>query len=292
MTRGALMLLVWLAALLASDRAGACATCSSGDPTLTTAGTEQPFAGRLRAAIEGRYRTDRVGQAGVDQMDIRELSTLISIAWAPRAELLLMADVPLLYRRVGDPSLARVDTASVGDVALRAKWFMLRDRAFSPRVLLALLGGLELPTAVWHDGIPLEAQAGTGSLDVSLGPSLALFAGDVSGYASALWFEPIQSRRALTPGRSLRASGALQYQLSQAFAVRGLSELRWDQQSREAGQPDPNSGGAMLAAGGELLLSPLADRTIVLGARVPVLERWHGAHDEGPLYSLALVGDF
>jgi hypothetical protein len=48
----------------------------------------------------------------------------------------------------------------------------------------------------------------------------------------------------------------------------------------------------MLSSGAELLLSPLVDLTIVAGARVPLVQRWRGGHDEGPLYNLALVSDF
>jgi hypothetical protein len=51
-----------VAALSARD-AWACAMCGCGDPTLTTMGAEQPFAGRLRLSSELRYRSDAIGDA-------------------------------------------------------------------------------------------------------------------------------------------------------------------------------------------------------------------------------------
>ncbi len=277
--------------------AGACAPCGSGDSTLTSAGTEQPFLGRLRSAAELRYRTDAIGTAGLDRARIRELRADLSTAWAVRDDLFLLASLPLVYREVTDPSLARSELRSVGDAELSAKWFVWRDRSFAPRWLLATLAGVKLPTGPWHEDelgapLPLEAQPGSGSLDLSLGAALAFFEGSLSAYASLVQREPILTRARLVPGRSLRASTALQYQLGESFAARGLCDARWDQSSREQGQRDPHSGGAIAYLGAELLLSPFSDFALIPGARVPALQRLHGSHQEGPIVSLALTRDW
>jgi hypothetical protein len=292
------LLLVTLSLVtLGSARAHACGACGSGDTSLTSAGSEQPFAGRLRSAMELRYRTDALGRAGIDRARIRELRTGLNLSWAPRQDLLLMAEAPLLYRRVIDDNLDRDEAWSLGDVELGAKWFILRDRPFAPRWLLAVLGGLELPSApqlLDERGQPLslEAQPGSGSLDAAFGPALAAFLGAFSAYVSLRWLEPLATRAPFEPGRSLRASAALQYQVAAPLALRGVSDLRWDEQSKEAREPDPNSGGGIAFAGAELLLSPLSDSTLVLGARLPVLNRLRGAHAEGPVLSLAFVQDW
>jgi hypothetical protein len=284
-------------ALLWPAAAEACATCDSGDPTLTAAGTEQPFAGRRRSALELRYRTDALGRPGIDRANIREMAADVSMAWAPRDDLFLIVDVPLLYRRVEDVNLARSETWSLGELALSAKWFVFRDRAFAPRWLVALIGGVKLPTAPWREDsrgnyLPLEAQPGSGSLDVGLGPSLAGFLGALSAYVSVQWIEPVLKREPLAPGSSLRASAALQYQVRDPLAVRIAVDLRWDRQSEEAGQPDPDSGGLVAFPGADLLLSPLLDVTAVLGCRFPLVSRLNGAHSEGAIYSVALVYDW
>lgn len=290
-------LLVAGALLSWAERGHACAPCGSGDATLTSAGTEQPFLGRLRSSAELRYRTDTIGRTGVDRAQIRELRADVSSAWAVRDDLFLLASLPLVARDFSDETLARSEVRSLGDVELGAKWFIWRDREFAPRWLLATLGGVKLPTAPWHDDargapLPLEAQPGSGSLDLALGAALALFEGSLSAYASVQHREPVLTRQPLEPGRSVRASTALQYQLGESLAARGLCDARWDQPSREQGQTDPHSGGTIAYAGLELLLSPLSDLAIVPGARVPVLQGLRGSHHEGAIFSLALTRDW
>lgn len=282
---------------LGSRAAEACAGCDSGDTTLTAAGTEQPFAGRLRSALELRYRTDSLGRRGVDQARIREVRAELSTAWAPREDLFLLAGVPLLYREVDNDNLAQDEVWALGELTLRAKWFVLRDRALAPRWLGAVLVGLKFPTAPrLKDGagryLPLEAQPGSGSLDVFVGPSLAAFAGAFSGYASLYWLEPLLTRAPLTPGGSLRASAAFQWQIHDPAALRVASDVRWDQPNREAGQVDPNSGGAIVFVGPDVLWSPMLDLSMLLGARFPMLDRLRGGHAEGPIFSVAFVRDW
>ncbi len=283
--------------LLGSRTAEACAGCDSGDPTLTAAGTEQPFAGRLRSALELRYRTDSLGRPGVDQSRIREVRTDVSLAWAPSEDLFLLAGVPLLYRKLENDNLAQDEVWALGELTLRAKWFVLRDRALAPRWLGAVLVGLKFPTAPRLKDragryLALEAQPGSGSLDGFVGPSLAAFAGAFSGYVSLYWLEPLLTRAPLTPGGSLRASAACQWQIQEPVALRVASDLRWEQPNREAGQVDPNSGGAIVFAGPDLLWSPIMDFSMLLGARFPILERLRGGHAEGPIFSVALVRDW
>ncbi|MEY4548931.1 MAG: hypothetical protein RL685_5126 [Pseudomonadota bacterium] len=294
-TAGAL--LVAAASLSWAARSVACGPCGSGDTTLTSAGTEQPFLGRLRSAAALRYRTDAIGVPGLDRARIRELRADVSTAWAVRDDLFLLASLPVLYRDVTEESLARNELRSIGDVELGAKWFVWRDRSFAPRWLVATLGGVKLPTAPWREGaperpLPLEAQPGSGSLDLSFGASLAFFSDALSSYVSLQLREPMVARSELEPGRSLHASAALQYQLGEPVALRGLCELRLDQSSRERGERDPHSGGAIAYLGAELLLSPFSDFSLAPGARLPALQRLRGSHEEGPIFSLALIRDW
>lgn len=285
------------ALLTVTGRAHACASCGCGDPTLTAMGVEQPFQGRLRSALELSYRTDRIGRPGIDELSLRELRADLALAWAPFDTLFLVASVPFVHRTAEDSSLARSEAWGIGDVELRAKWFAYRDRELAPRVLVSLVGGFKLPSAPWQDDpngqrAPLEAQPGTGSLDALLGPALALFAGDVSAYVSAQWFQPLVTRAPLEPGSSLRGSLALQHQTTSWLALRALSEGRWDRPAHEDGQRDPNSGGWVLFAGGDVLVSPAQDFSLSLGARAPVLQELAGTHEEGPRLAFSLVRDW
>ena len=175
-----------LLAAIVPRSAAACALCGSGDPTLTVAGVEQPFAGRLRSAVELQYRSDEIGRAGLDRSQIDEVRADLSVAWAPDSRWLILAALPLLYRQVQDTSLARSQTWGPGELELDAKWFVWRDRELAPRWLIAAVGGVKLPTSPFRTDararyLPLEAQPGSGSWDLIFGPSLAAFAGSSSG---------------------------------------------------------------------------------------------------------------
>jgi hypothetical protein len=275
----------------------ACATCGCGDPTLTGLGMEQPFAGRLRSALELSYRTDSIGEPGRDQLVLREARADASLAWAPLDTLFLIAMVPSIYRHAFDATLARADTWGIGDVELRAKWFAFRDRTFAPRWLLAAVGGVKLPTAAWQSDnqgnlVALEAQPGTGSLDLLLGLSLSTFQGPRSAYASVSWSLPQTSRAPLEPGSSLRASLALQHQLIGALALRAVADGRSDEPSREGGRRDENSGGWIVFLGGDVLVSPAADLSLSIGLRAPLLSDLAGTHEEGLRASAAIMRDW
>jgi hypothetical protein len=277
--------------------AHACATCEAGDPTLTVAGAELPFAGRLRSALELRRRTDSIGRPGLDETQFSELRAEFSTVWAPAESLVLMVQVPILYRDVHDASLARSQAWGLGDIELRVKWFIFRDRAFAPRWLLAWIAGAKLPVAPWHrdargERLPLEAQPGSGSLDLVAGPSLSFFSGALSVYLGAQWSEPLATRAPLDPGSSLRGSLALQYQLATWAAVRAAADGRWARASHESGERDPNSGGYLLLAGADALLSPSGESSVLLGFRLPAYQRLTGAHDEGPSVNVALLYDW
>lgn len=296
-SRTLLVAMLTLALALFARRASACAACGCGDPTLTAAGVEQPFAGRLRSSLEVRYRTDEIGKPGVDKSDIVELRADLSSSWAPLENLVFMVTMPLVYRSVSDVTLAVNRSWGPGDLELRTKFFVFRDRELAPRHLFALTAGLKAPTAPFrHDAsgelLPLEAQAGTGSWDVLLGPSYALFSGSFSLYASAQLSLPLVTRDELTPGASLRATLAPQVQLIEALALRGALEARADQSSREHGETDPNSGGLVVLAGGDVLTSPVLDLTLAFGARLPVVQALDGYHREGAVLNMAVSYDF
>ena len=277
--------------------ARACAACGCGDPTLVAAGTEQPFAGRLRTSLELRYRSDSIGEPGRDEFAIEEFRQELAVAWAPSASLFLMANASLIERSVTDPSLAEYHTVAPGDAELRVKAFLYRDRPIASRWLLAGVLGAKLPTAPFRRDdqgalLPFEAQVGTGSWDALLGTSLAYFDDPFSGYFSVQLSVPAVTRAEFEPGTSLRTTLAVQYQAISWLAFRPALDGRVDAVAKEEGRRDPNTGGAVLYAGGDLLVSPLMDFTLMLGARQPVIQALNGFHDEGLILSAVAVLDW
>lgn len=282
--------------LLRGGTAEACAVCGCGDPTLTSFGTEKPYAGRMRAALEARYRTDHIGAANVDRIDLREGRLDASFAWAPIARLMVAATVPLVFREVGYVNLERRRTGSLGDVELRAKGFVFEDTEIRPHHLVALTAGVKLPTAPLQreNGVllPIEVQPGTGSFDPLFGASYAFFHLPWSVYASVNGTYPTSGTEGFRASRSLRTTLAVQDQLVEAFALRVGADGRVDGRALEGGHDDPDSGGFIGFATAEALVSPGMDWLIFASLHVPVVNALDGHHVEGPLVGLGVARDF
>jgi hypothetical protein len=275
----------------------ACASCGCGDPTLTVMGSEKPLRNRLRAALELRHRTDEVGDPDVDRLRLSEQRLDGQVAWAPHERLFLMASFPILRRDVAYESGARRRTWGTGELEVRAKWFALQDRAFSPRHLVALLAGAKVPTAFVErrsngTTLPMELQPGTGSLDGIVGVSYGFFSFPWSAYASVHGIVPGPGLAGYRGSASLRQTTALQRQLGGTFAARAALDLRLDGAARENGVPDPNSGGFIAFASPELLFSPATDLTISALAKISMLNRLAGRHREPFVLGTAVAYDF
>src|SRR4051794_23935847 len=98
-TARAILTVALAAGLLRTPAVHACARCGCGDPTLTAAGTEQPFQNRVRVSGAVQFRTDTVG-ADASEMRLAEQRLDAQVAWAPLPRLFFMAGVPLLWRDI------------------------------------------------------------------------------------------------------------------------------------------------------------------------------------------------
>ncbi|MCC6994026.1 MAG: transporter [Deltaproteobacteria bacterium] len=274
--------------------AAACAACSCGDPTLTTMGAEQPFKGRLRVSVEVRHRSDAYG-SGSDRAEIDEVGLVLGASYAPRWWLQLAASMPLLLRTV-DTATTSDDIRELGDLDLSSKVTLWRDRAWAPRQLVGVQGGVKLATApVLEDdnGLPLaiEAQPGTSSIDLTLGASYARFAEPWSFYASAAGRLPVWRREDIAVGAGARGTVALQYQPEYDWAMRLGSNLRIDAPARLPGYRDPNTGGVVIYASPGLVITPREDLLLEFSINVPIVNLLDGVHDEGPIVSVTGVYD-
>lgn len=280
----------------AASRAEACAACGCGDPTLTSMGAEIPYEGRLRASLEARVRTDAVGEEGVDRIDMVEGRLEGSVAWAPDPRFMAQVMVPFLHREVTYVNLAERTTTGLGDVELRGRFVLFRDRPFGPRHLVATSVGLGLPTTpeVVVDGepLPVELQPGTGAFVPILGLAYATFRGDTSVYTSAHAYFPLSIRPGGRPGSSLRGSASVQQQLAEWIGIRGGVDVRLDARATEDGRPEEDSGGFVGFLSPEVLVQPVTDLLFVASVRIPTVNLLVGDHDEGVIASLAAAVDF
>jgi hypothetical protein len=282
--------------------ARACATCACGDPTITTMGSEKPFAGRLRLSAEVRRRAETI-----DGVDVADHRLILAAAYAPWSHLVVAAELPLVWRD-GESTAA----AGPGDATLRGKLFVLSAGRDTARHLLAVTGGVTLPTALRRaDGEPVALEPGTGAVAPELGLGYGFFAYPWSVQASASALRPIGGWDDSEPAPALRSSLAVQYQPSWALAV-GLgvdARLEGNAHAATASQesglvrslvPAPHDGHdhtPTSGAGALVMLSPTAstqvgtDFFLTATVRVPVWRDLPAGHDEGLTVAFALVKD-
>ena len=284
-----------MATLLVAREGQACATCACGDPTLTSMGTEQPFAGRLRLANQVRAWSLTTGQDAVDAATLRELRMDLSVAYAPLPWLFLSATLPLQTRSLQQVSLSRETAWGPGDMEVGAKVFIFRDREFSANHLIGVLAGARLPTSPTvndADGRPLslDAQLGAASLDPLLGLSYSTFRGDWSFLASATGYLPTRGREGFRAGAALRTTLAAQLQPSPRWAVRLAVDSRLEGPSDLRGVADPVGSGFLAFVSPDVLFSPVTDVIVELGVRVPVLNLLDNVR-QSPILQASIVYD-
>ncbi|MEZ4340754.1 MAG: hypothetical protein R3B82_29380 [Sandaracinaceae bacterium] len=287
---GALLLL-----LAAPSRARACATCGCGDPTLTVMGAEPPYAGRVRLFTQLRYRWDAVGE-GEARASLHEGQLDLGVSVAPDDRVVISATMPVVLRAVSWANLGHAVTVGTGDLELRSRIVLLRDRRFAPSHLLGAHVGVKLPTSIDQaraDGtlLPVDAQTGSGTIDPLLGLFYAHFADPWSLFASAVVALPLAGRYDEAPGPSLRASVAVQYRLDRHVTFRAGTDVRWDAPARIGDRTDPATDQAVLFVSPDLLWSPVSDLVLVLGARIPTIQLSEQGREEGVYVQLGAVVD-
>jgi hypothetical protein len=274
----------------------ACATCACGDPTLTTMGLEKPLAQRLRAATEVRYQEATVGEPGVDEVGRTELRVDTSLAWSPASWAVLSVDVPMVARTASYVNLGRDRTLGLGEIELRAKIFVWEDRRFAPTQVLALVGGVKLPTApeLEHEGAPVneDAQPGTGSFDPLAGIAYSHFWDQVKLFASATVTVPTRGWNDLRGGVTLLGSVAVQLQPAPSWAVLLGADSRIEAAADRGGVTEPDTGGVVAYLSPRVVYSPATDLLLHVRVSIPVVQRPGGFQHEGPIVSAGATFDF
>lgn len=288
--------LLLVALVSVPSAAEACATCGVGDPTLTVMGAEQPRSGRLRLSLELQGRWDGLVEEVVQNVLLVESSAALSVSYAPTDRISLSATMPIVLRDVRYGNLAHDTTLGPGDAELRARFVLLRDRAFAPENLLGSMVGVRSPTSVdmvGSDGRLLsdDAQSGSGTLDPLLGLFFGHFEAPWSFFGSAVVSVPVCARFDDAPGPSLRATAALQYRVDRWITLRGAVDARLDAPATIGGQTAPDSDHFGLFVSPDLLWSPVSDWIFQVGVRAPVLQISEQGRQEGWYFRLAVTVD-
>lgn len=260
-------------------------------------GNEQPYAHRVRAAVTGQWRWDRIGRPGVDAIELSEQRIDSTVVYAPHPIVMFSVVVPALFRQVSDVTLATISTAGLGDIEARAKLFVWNDGAFPTRHQLATTLGLKLPTARTLrrvDGtlLPVEVQTGTGSFDPSLAVNYSFTAYPYALFASVTAIAPTYGVERFRASPSLRASIAGQYTFAEGWVMRMALDTRGDLKAEENGAPSRDSGGFVAYLSPDLLWQPIQDLVVMVGVRLPFLQALDGYHREGVILSSTIAYDF
>jgi hypothetical protein len=287
----ALLLVSWF---LVPRPARACAVCSQSSPTLTGAGGEKAYDGRLRASVDGRAGSARTGSgAGLVQLDDRRLE--LALAYAPTPDFLAAVVVPGLYRSMRSQK-ASGGEAVLGDVDARTSYRLWSSDDRQRQ--LHLVSGLKFPTAPIQsdrEGRPLSAelQPGCGSLVPYIGVDYTSTVRMWTFSSGGSVFVPVPVREGPHPGYSVRARAAVQVQPIRYLAARAGVSARFDATGELApGQNDPNSGGLVGYATAGLLVSPTSDLVVSLEAFFPVLQSLRGDHRELTIFGAGVAYDF
>jgi hypothetical protein len=273
--------------------AHACAVCSAGNPNVSVAGAVAPLAAGTRATLDLRLGTVRVGDTTLHDRRI-ELGFGVALS----DTVLLSAHVPGLsrdVRRIGAPPVTRV---SLGDVEARANVVAWSDFAGPTKKRLLLLVGLKAPTApLQRDGagelLPVSLQPGCGSIVPALGFTYVASRG-IGTFATGLSIAlPYSVREGPHPGDSVRTSTTFQVQALPELATRfGLHTKLDSAGERAPGEDDRDSGGFVGYAGTELVLAPVGDLVVSVGALFPAVQVLRGDHREGAVATATFAYDF
>lgn len=287
-----------LAAVVASAwfaaDASACGTCSVGDPTLTVVGFEQPQRNRVRTSASLRHRSDSIGDEDIDRLSLSEQRMELAAAYSPTDRVSISLMMPVVHRLITEVNLAEASIWAPGDLDLRIRGVIWRDRKFAPRHLFSLIGGLEFPTSsIEYDAdgraLPLEFQVGTGSWDPIAGASYSLFLDPWSAYVSSVAIFPTTGTADTRASTSFRQTVLGQYQPWHFLAFQIGAEFRFDGPGYIGGVRDPNTGGHITY--GTLGVVGLPQKRVMIHATaaLPLVQRLDGTHREGFAFTAGLI---
>lgn len=291
----AALVAVGLALCGAPADARAC-PCAAGDPTLTGTSWGGTRPGRVRLGLEARWTTEGFGTRALDRADVEDARLEPSIAWSPTDWLVVSLVAPVAYRVVTRANLTREEHVGLADPELRLRVTLVRDAGSRPRNVLGASVAVDVPlTEVPRDehGAPvsMEAMIGSGSADPSIGLWYVHRAGEWTIFGTAGWRFPTPGFGAMRMGPALDLAASVQWQPLAELALRLGPDARLELPAVMPDGPMPNTGGFSMRAGGDVVVAPVRELMITLGARVPFLQAMTGAHDLGVTVLGSVIGD-
>jgi hypothetical protein len=276
----------------------ACATCLCGDPTITTMGSEKPFAGRLRGGIERLTRGETVGNPGLDEHKIKEQRTTLSLSYAPSERWILALSVPVVEKKVRRFDLSRQRASGLGDTDLSARWYIGHGAQTMSRHLWGVQVGIRLPTSREQKSngtaIDFDAQPGAGAAVPNAGIWYGYFRPPAFFFASTIYQHAVDTGyQGYEAGDVFLLTAYSQYAALEHKVALSLSlDGRWKERDRYYGATDKDSGGVLVMATPGIAWTPIMDLIFNASYQIPALENLNGRQIEKPVFRIGATYDF
>lgn len=292
---GRAVLCATAAVLLASSPAQACSTCKCGDYSITLLGTEKPYAGRLRAALDTLVRSESQG-AGASERETDEWRNTLGLSYSFTENLTLGIQVPWVRKEIRDANLAEQDAQGWGDADLVGWWVLHRGGETALNHLAGLRFGLRLPTSeeIERSGqlLDIDVQPDAGALAPSLGAWYRYYRFPWLLSTSAVYYAYGEGNQGFDPGDAATASVLGQYALDANWALQLGLDLRHADKNRHGGTLDPDSGGTLGMAYAGAAARFFEELSVSAGVQLPLIDALNGAQTEEPALRLSFAYDF
>lgn len=279
------------------DVAFSCATCLCGDPTITTMGTEKPFAGRMRASVDYVSRGEKVGQINTSEHEIDEQRLTYSFSYTLSDQWVVAASLPLVTKKVKRFDLTREQASGLGDADLSVRWYLGKDDHFPARHMWGAQFGLRIPTSIeqQHNGeaIDFDAQPGAGATVPSVGLWYGRYQMPWFFYASTSLLHAVDDGyQGYHAGDVILLTGHSQYALQPKLALQFSIDARRKEQDAYNGVQDDDSGGTLIMATPGVAWTPITDLIASISYQIPAVENANGRQEEDVLLRAGITYDF
>lgn len=292
------LLLTGVAVVLSVNTAAtwACATCLCGDPTITTMGTEKPFAGRMRAGVEFLSRSETSAQPG-SELITKEQRVTYSFSYALNTDWMFAASLPMITKRFTRYDLSTAEGNGLGDMDLTARWFLGKDARFRARYLWGVQIGLRAPTSTEQTtkgvALDIDAQPGVGATIPSVGAWYGRYAMPWFFYTSVNGQHAIKDGyQGYQAGDVMLATVMAQYALKFRLALQLSVDGRFKRHDKYFDVQDKDSGGVLVMATPGLAWTPYEDFVFNMSYQIPAIENPNGRQEEDATLRVGVAYDF
>lgn len=274
----------------------ACATCLCGDPTITTMGTEKPYAGRMRVSVDYLTREETVGIAHISEQTVNEERITYNFSYALNEKWVFAASVPLVDKKVERYDFSRDDASGIGDTDLSARWLIGSGDGIQAKNLWGVQLGLRVPTSSEEKShgtaIDFDAQPGAGATIPSVGLWYGRYQMPWFFYTSAVVQHAVdEGYQGYQAGDVLLVTGHAQYAVNYQLALQFGLDGRWKEKDSYHDVTDNDSGGMLLMASPGIAWTPIEDLVVNFSYQIPAIEDLNGNQEDKSVLRIGVAYD-